>query len=345
MVGGGGGVMAAARTVRGDVAADDLGVTLTHEHTLIFWPGAEYDHRAAFDRSDVIAGLADEFKLAKRLFGLNTIIDCTTVEMGRHPKLLVEASEKSGINVIAATGFFCESMGIPYHWRRQSVDEIAAFFVSDITEGIVGSDVRCGIIKVSSGQDDAEPRPSPRRENGSRLGVYEERVFRAAGRAQKATGAPITTHIDPAVWRDSNIGLEQLELLMAEGADPRKVVIGHTFYATFEQLDDILRHGAYVQLDNIGTKWRGLSDERAVGLLKEAIDAGYGEQLLITFDRFWYQARGDRPWTELDPEVATRLPVSFLPDEFVPLMHAHGITDTDIHTIMVDNPARLLSFG
>ena len=248
--------------------------------------------------------------------------------------------------MVAVTGFFCESMGIPYHWRRQSIDELTEFLMHDVGDGIVGSDgIKCGMIKVSSGQDDAFPHPSPRRDNGSRLGVYEERVFRAAGRAQKALGVPITTHIDPADWADSNIGLEQLEVLMEEGADPRKVVIGHTFYATFEQLDEILRHGAYVQVDNIGTKWRGLSDERAVDLVRQAIDAGYGEQLLLTFDRFWYQMRGDRPFTELDPEVATRMPVSFLPNTFLPLMRDHGIDDRAIRAIMVDNPTRLLAFA
>jgi phosphotriesterase-related protein len=61
---------------------------------------------------------------------------------------------------VAVTGFFCETMGIPYHWRRQSVDELAAFFARDITEGIVGTDIRCGVIKAASGQDDAHPMRS-----------------------------------------------------------------------------------------------------------------------------------------------------------------------------------------
>ncbi|MBM3517783.1 MAG: hypothetical protein FJX56_07875 [Alphaproteobacteria bacterium] len=337
--------MPAIRTVLGDIPARDAGVTLTHEHTLIFWPGAEFDHRAAFDWNEVMTGLAAEFREGAASFGLRTLVDCTTVEMGRHPKLLCEASERGGVNVVAATGFFCESMGIPYHWRRQSVAELAEFLERDVTEGIVGTRVRCGIIKVSSGQDDAHPHPSPLFANGRHIGIYEERVFRAAGRAQKRIGVPITTHSDPEDWRAYNIGLEQLDLLMEEGADPAKVIIGHCFYASFDKLEAILRRGAAIQLDNIGTGWRGLDDDYAAGLVRQAVDKGYGGQIVLTFDRFWYQMRGERPFTELDPEVAVRMPVSFLPERFLPLMRRHGIDDAAIRRIMVDNPARILAFA
>ena len=88
--------MAVIRTVLGDVPAEDAGVVLTHEHTLIFWPGADIDHRAAFDHDDVVAGLSEEFKLGTDLFGLRTLVDCTTTEMGRHPNMMREASRRSG---------------------------------------------------------------------------------------------------------------------------------------------------------------------------------------------------------------------------------------------------------
>ena len=333
------------RTISGDIDPTEAGVVLTHEHTLLHWPGAEWDHRAAYDWHSVIRGLTDEFDEARRSFGLGTIVDCTTVELGRHPKVLTEVARRSGVHIVAATGFFCETMGIPYHWRRQSVDEITDFFVRDINEGILGSTVRCGVIKAASGQDDAHPHPSPAGPGGLHIGEFEQRAFRAAARAQRRTGAPITTHIDPEDWKVTNIGLEQLELLQGEGADPAKVVIGHTFFASWSQLEEILRQGAYVQLDNIGTGWRGMSDATTIGLMFRAIEAGFGDRVLLTFDRFWYQMRGDRPFSEFDPEVAVRMPVSFLPDVLLPQMRARGIDDTAIHRMLVENPARLLTFA
>jgi phosphotriesterase-related protein len=332
------------RTILGDIDPEDAGAVLTHEHTLLHWPGAEFDHRAMYDLAHVLRGLSAELDEARRRFGLGTIVDCTTVEMGRHPHILTEVSRRCGVHIVAVTGFFCETMGIPYHWRRQSVDELAAFFARDITEGIAGTDIRCGVIKAASGQDDAHPTPSPKGIGGRHIGEFEQRVFRAAARAQRMTGAPITTHIDPEDWKVTNIGLEQLELLLEEGADPAKTIIGHTFFASWEQLAAILERGAYVQLDNIGTKWRGLSDPVTIDLMYRAVEAGFEDRLLLTFDRFWYQVRGDRPFSELDPEVATRMPISFLPDVFLPQMRARGLSEATIHKIMFENPARLLTF-
>ena len=337
--------MSFIRTVLGDIDPADAGLTLAHEHTLFGWPGVEHDHRSAFVREHVLAGLTKEVEDGKQTFGLGTLVDCTTIENNRYPDLMCEVSKASDVNIVCATGFFCESMGVPYHWRRQSIDEIADFFVRDVTEGIVGTDIKCGIVKAASGQDDAFPKPAPVGPHGRHMGVYEDRAFRAAARAQARCGVPITTHIDPEDWRVCNIGLEQLELLIEEGADPSKVIIGHTFYATIEQLEAILKLGAYVQLDNFGTGWRGLDDDDAVDLMAEAVSRGYVKQLLITFDRFWYQLRGDRPFTEEDPEVMVRTPLEFLPNTLLPMLRARGISDADIHTITVENPARLLTFA
>ena len=336
--------MSFIRTVRGDVDPGGAGVVLTHEHTLLGWPGAELDHRALYDWDDVAGGLVDEFKRGAKSFGLGTLVDCTTVEMNRQPRLMCEVSERSGVNIVAATGFFCETMGVPYHWRRQSVDEIAEFFARDVEQGILDTGIKCGVIKAASGQDDAFPHPSPKGPGGRHIGEFEQRCFRAAARAQKATGVPITTHIDPEDWKVTNIGLEQLELLMEEGGDPAKIVIGHTFFASIEQLDAILAHGAYVQLDNFGTRWRGLDDDVAVDLLVEAIARGYEDRLLLTFDRFWYQLRGDRPFTELDPAVMPRTPLDFLPNTLLPMIRARGVDEPTIRKITTENPARVFTF-
>ena len=79
--------------------------------------------------------------------------------------------------------------------------------------------------------------------------------------------------------------------------------------------------------------------------MAQAVERGYVEQLLITFDRFWYQLRGDRAFTEEDPEVMVRTPLDFLPNTLFPMLRERGISDDDIHTITVKNPARLLTFA
>ena len=336
--------MSRVRTVLGDILPEAVGVTLTHEHTILNWPGAELDHRAAFDWDQVVNDVAAELKQGRELFDLATVVDCTPADMGRNPRFMVEVAKASGVNVVATTGFFCESMGVPEHWRRQSLEEIRDFLIRDITDGIVGTKVRCGIIKAATGQDDANPHPTPVGPNGRRVGVHEDRIIRAVGRAQRELGVPLTTHTDPMDWEVTNIGLEQLEILMEEGADPAKICIGHTFFARVEQIEEILSRGAYVQMDNIGTGWRGLSDEAVVDKACALIDKGYLDRILLTFDRFFYQVRGPQPFTGYDPEVAPRKTLDFLPDSFLPLMRSKGLGEQEIRRIMVENPTRLLAF-
>ena len=337
--------MAIVRTVLGDISPEDLGTTLTHEHTFLHWPGVEADHRAVFDWDKAVDEVSSELKLARESYGFSSLVDATPIDMGRNPKFMLEVARRSGINLISATGFFCESMGIPYHWRRQEIDEIGELFVKDITEGMAGTDIKCGIIKIATGQDDANPHPTPVGPNGRRIGVFEDRVFRAAARTQKRLGMAITTHTDPEDWLVTNIGAEQLDLLEEEGADPSKIIIGHGFVVpNLEQLEEILKRGATVQIDNIGTSWRGIDDDVVTDVISTLVSKGYAGQMVLSFDRFFYQARGSSPFSRLDPEVAYRVDVGFMHREFLPLLRKKGVSEEAIRQIMVENPKRLLAF-
>ena len=335
------------RTVLGDIEPTCVGVTLPHEHTMFGWNGAEFDHRALFNFDEVVNSVVNQFLIAKKEFNLATFVDCTAPDMGRQPQVMEAVSKKSGINIVAATGFFCQSMGIPYHWRRQSIEEIAAFFVKDVKQGIFNTGIKCGIIKVSSGQDDVKFCQTEEVINGRHIGEFEQKIFAAAASAQKYTGVPITTHIDPEDWKipKCNIGLEQLELLLENGGISEKIIIGHTFFASEQQLLDILSQGCYVQCDNIGTNWRGLDDDYAINLILKAIEKGYEDKLLISFDTFWSVMRGERDYTEQDPAIATRMPIDFLNKNYFPKMLQKGISEEVIQKITCENPIKLLTFS
>ena len=79
-------------------------------------------------------------------------------------------------------------MGIPYHWRRQTVSEIAEFFIRDVEHGIFDTEIRCGIIKVASGQDDVQFCPTTELVDGRHMGLFEQRAFAAAARAHPGFG-------------------------------------------------------------------------------------------------------------------------------------------------------------
>ena len=118
-------------------------------------------------------------------WGYATLVDMTPCEVGRNPELMQRVAQQTGCNVIGVTGFFPERMGVPYWFRRQTVEELTEFYVRDITEGMVfgggQTDIKAGAIKIATGQESVNPMPSPIGPNGRRIGVYEDRLIRAAG--------------------------------------------------------------------------------------------------------------------------------------------------------------------
>jgi phosphotriesterase-related protein len=341
------------RTVTGDVPAERTGRTLTHEHLLYTYPGGEYDHLSAFKLDDAVDRVSRELAQGMQACGYATIVDMTPCEVGRHPELMKRVAERTGCNVIAVTGFFPESMGVPYWFKRQTVDELADFFVRDITEGMVfagtQTDIKAGAIKVATGQEGVTPKPSPRGPNGWHVTGAEERLIRAAGRAQKRLGVCINTHTDPMDYVVTNPGIEQLDLIEAEGGDPTKVIIGHAFIEprSVEQIIDICKRGASVQVDHMGIPWRHDNteelDEAMANLMCEVADRGYLSQMTITYDRWFFNPRG--PATEENPQLLNeKVPLDYLFTSFAPRLEKKGFRMNDLDKTLVDNPRRILAF-
>ena len=138
------------QTVLGPVPVDQLGKTLMHEHVFVSFPGAEFDPRYTFDRKAFVALAVSRLKDLVAL-GVSTFVDPCPIELGRDVRLLAEVSERSGMHIVCATGFYFEAMGIPPYWRHATVDEIADLYVREIEQGIDGTDIRAGLLKCSTG--------------------------------------------------------------------------------------------------------------------------------------------------------------------------------------------------
>ena len=341
------------RTVTGDVPADKIGRTLTHEHLLYTYPGGEYDHLSAFSLDDAVERISRELKAGMDEWGYATIVDMTPCEVGRHPELMKGVAQRTGCNVIAVTGFFPESMGLPYWFKRQTVDELTEFFVRDITQGMcfagTQTDIRAGAIKIATGQEGVNPKSSPVGANGRHLSINEDRLIRAAGRAQKRLGVCINTHTDPMDYIVTNPGIEQLDIIEEEGGDPAKVIIGHAFIEprSVEQIVDICKRGANVQVDHMGIPWRHDStddlDEAMATMMAEVADRGYLSQMTITYDRWFFNPRG--PATKDNPQLLNeKVDLGYLFQSFAPRLEKKGFRMADLETMLVDNPRRILAF-
>ena len=117
--------------------------------------------------------------------------------------------KEAGIKVVVATGLYTFN-DLPTYFQVRDVDEMADLFVSDITEGIQGTDVKAAVLKCATDAPGVTP------------GV--EKVLRAVARAHLRTGVPISTHTHAAMRR----GLEQQDIFESEGVDLRRVIIGHS---------------------------------------------------------------------------------------------------------------------
>ncbi|MEJ2739400.1 MAG: phosphotriesterase-related protein, partial [Dehalococcoidia bacterium] len=179
--------MSLVNSVLGPLDSDKLGYTLMHEHlhgagAAIFQNYPELlDHNI---KDHVVAGL----RRAKKA-GIDTIVDASTLDVGRDIALMIRASQESGINIIATTGW---CLNPDNFIGEMTADQFAQLFVRDIKDGIAGTGARAGLIK--SGAD----------KNGVTQGG--EIMLRAAARAHLQTGTPIFLHS----FAPGEIGRQQL---------------------------------------------------------------------------------------------------------------------------------------
>lgn len=319
-------------TVTGPVSPDELGITLMHEHILYGYPGWEGDQTMApFDRPSIVKNAVAMLDTLKSL-GLKTYVDATALDGGRCPEIYQEVSEKTGIQIVCATGYYYEGEGASAYWKLRSAlgdapQELYELFMKEITVGIRGTSMRAGVIKV-----------------GTSKGVitdYEAMLLRVAARVQKETGVPIITHT-----QEGTMGPDQAALLIAEGADPGKIQIGHMS----DNLDmdyqvRTLDQGVFVAWDRMGLQ--GLAgcpmDEQRYPVMIELIQKGYADRLMISHD-FIISWLG-RPLALPDavlPLIANWNPAHLF-QNIIPAMKAGGVNNDQIDTIIRDNPRRLFA--
>jgi phosphotriesterase-related protein len=308
------------QTVRGPIDPSELGWTLTHEHTAIsLWHIPNRWDYWELRRDEPV--IVDELA-AFRAAGGGTVVDLTLPGVGRDPAWLARVSEASGLHVVMGAGWYRDAY-YPAEALidRRSVDALADEIVREAEEGVGDTGVRPGIIG-EIGTD--KPWVSPR----------EERVHRAAARAARRTGLAITTH---AV--QSTVGLDQLDLFEAEGADLSRVVVGHAdSNPSPDYHHAIVERGAMIQFDFLGMSFTPLErhgEGRIVESICDLLARGHVDQILLSQDvchDSQLKRYGGNGYT-------------YLADAFLPRLREAGVSDDEIQTITVANPRRLLTIA
>lgn len=303
-------------TVLGEIRLDDLGKTLIHEHIACAGPGYEMDSSFHFDEVSGINLIIEELECLKK-YGVSSIVDASTVDLGRNINYQFQIAERTGINIIAATGFYRENFGLPYYFQNKAVDELAEFIIKELEIGIGQKDIKAGIIKVAT--------------SANQITETEEKVLKAAVIAHKETRAPIITHTELGT-----MGKEQLEIFEMEGVNLHQVCIGHSDCCSDLKYHlDLIKRGAFVGFDRIGLKVYG-SDEIRLAAIAGLVAAGHERQLLLSQD-----VVGIYPGARL-PDFS--LPIrSYLHlfKNFIPRLIKSGVSSIAIDTMLIENPKAL----
>jgi phosphotriesterase-related protein len=320
--------MSQVNTVRGAVPAEALGRTLMHEHIFVLSPEIEKTVEEWDEASEQARAVTKLRELKEH--GIDTLVDLTVVGLGRSiPRIATIAEQVPDINVVVATGVYTyNEVPMYFHFRGPGTilggpEPMVDLFVREIRDGIGDTGVRAGILKCATDRPGITP------------GV--ERVLRAIARAHRITGVPITTHTPtpPQPW-----GLEQQRIFKDEGVDLTRVVIGHSGGTVDTDYHlELIDNGSYLGFDHFGLP--GITLEQRVDAVARLCAQGYAGRIVLSHDAMcsvdWF------PRSVMDASETWRW--TYISDEVLPAMRARGITESDITTMLVDNPRTILAGG
>lgn len=185
-------------TVRGPVAPSALGVVLAHEHLFSNF-GEEPAEPGRYDERALLATVVP-YARAVRELGCGTVVDGTAAWFGRHPRLLKEVSEQTGLNILTNTGYYgaAGDRYVPAHAATETADELATRWLKEWREGIGATGIRPGFLKIGV--------------DGGALSEMDRKLVTAAARTHRESGLAIAVH----TGENERAALEQLEILRAE---------------------------------------------------------------------------------------------------------------------------------
>ncbi|NLY90404.1 MAG: hypothetical protein GX081_02205 [Firmicutes bacterium] len=316
--------MKTIKTVKGPISPDQLGFCDLHEH---LWKsgGMEVFKDADFGIENIEKSRAELERY--RQAGGRGIVDMQPIGVGRGINQLKEIADGVDVHLIAVTGFHREAMYDKAHFvYKYSLDQIVELVVAEVEKGIEVNDycgpfvehsgILPGVVKAGTGYYKISP--------------LEEKLLKVAGKVSAKTGIPVMTHT-----QIGTMGLEQVEILKAQGVPAEKICIGHldrNADLTYHRM--VLREGVYVQYDCVArVKYHPVSD--TMELIRELSKEGYADRIMIGGDwgrASYLKSYGGSPGLE------------FIPRQLPGLMREYGISEEVIQRIFIDNPKEFLAF-
>jgi phosphotriesterase-related protein len=313
-------------TARGPIDTADLGVTLMHEHVFIMITEIMQNYPEGW--GDEARREADAVKRLNELkaAGVDTIVDLTVIGLGRYVPRIARVAAATELNIVVATGLYTyNDVPMYFHYLGPGApldgpEIMTDMFVRDIEQGIADTGIKAGILKCATD----EPGVTP--------GV--DRVLRAVAQAHRRTGVPISTHTHAGLRR----GLEQQRIFTEEGVDLSRVIIGHSGDTTdTDYLEELISNGSYLGMDRFGVDVL-LPFEDRVNTLARMCERGHADKMVLSHDANCYW---DAIPESLLPVVLPNWHYLHIHNDVIPALKERGVTDEQLHTMLVDNPRRI----
>ena len=297
-------------TINGEIPANQIGKTLHHEHLLVDFIGADSISYDRWKKEEVVKKVLPYLLEIKKL-GYKTLVECTPAYLGRDPELLKMLSDKSGVQLITNTGYYSAMGGkyIPKHGFTETAEQLASRWIDEAQNGIEGSGIYPGFIKIS-----VERKP---------LEKINRKVVEAACITHKATGLIIMSHTGLAVP-----AFQEIEILDKYGIEPSAFIWTHAHNERdFNKLLEAARMGCWIAFDNFNPKRLERYVEFAQLMKKE----GLLNRLMFSHDAGWF-----RPG---EPDGGTFRGFTEIEEFLIPALEKNGLSQQDIHQLFTLNPA------
>ncbi|MBP3388944.1 MAG: hypothetical protein J6K98_03620 [Clostridia bacterium] len=285
------------------VTAENRKTVMTDLQTVLY----KYGDNTVFEDTDMIIDELMDFKAA----GGQTIFEVSTVDLGRDPWKLRRIAEKTGLNIVMGSTYY-HFPSLPPQTQElilnKGVNGMADLFIRELEEGVAGSGIRPGVLgEIGPVEGNA----------GTDI------VFHAAAIASRETGVPAIIHYAT---------MDTLRIFEEEGADPSKVVMGH--WGLEFPVDEAIRHGAMISFDQFGMNFPGIkSDEERLREVVVMMERGYEDRLILSQDMCWkirLRSCGGDGYGHLQNTI-------------LPKLKEMGVTDAQIHKMMVENVKTLFA--
>ena len=196
-------------TVNGKIKSSEIGYTLSHEHILVDFTGADKYDPERWDQDEVVRVVIPYIKEIMDL-GCKTFIECTPIYIGRDPILLRKITDQTGLNILTNTGYYgaSDNKFIPESAYAANPQQLAELWIKDFDSGIDGSGIKPGFMKIG-----VPP--------GSLTDLHKK-IVAAAGITHLETGLTIASHSGPALP-----AFEEIELLKSNGISPDAFIWVH----------------------------------------------------------------------------------------------------------------------